>query len=300
MRRFGVYVFLLLILVSSCVGSVQIKKMELNVERKQPVILNLKNAGNADGNLDTFIQSERLVKGALVQATGDEWGYYDVKFGIERWNNNFGAGLGQIGATLGVTIFLGVPTDWSRFELSASLYIFDSNGNFVREYHDADKLTVVAGLYYGYNPTKKVAKKFSKLYEKMFELAWMQSNEINKALQKAGKVTEEKDSIARQRIRDFYKTKYVNVGQNTATTNMGTFKEGLYALSGKNFRLSFSNGAVAFLENNITVMRGTYEILNNQLIITYQQSITGPLTYTYTILNSTEFSSGDQLWKYIE
>ena len=296
MKKLYVYCFLSLILASSCVGSVQMKKMDLNVERKQPVILNLKNAGNADGNLDTFMQSEKLVKGTLVQMSGEEWGYYDVKYSIERWDNQFGAGLAQIGLTAGSTIFLGVPTDWSKFELSAGLYIFDSNGNLVREYHDVGKKMLVAGLYYGYNPTKKIAKAFSKLYEKMFELAWMQNNEINKALQKAGKVTEEKDAIARQRIREFYNNKKNGGGYNPY--NM--LREGLYALSGKDFKLSLSNGVATFLENNVTVRRGSYKIVGNQLSITYQQAFSGPLTYTYAILSNTEFSSGDQLWKYVE
>lgn len=298
MKRFCGYCCLLLILITSCVGSVQTRKMDLNVERKQPVILNLKNAGNGEGNLDTFMQSERLVKGTLVQMSGDEWGYYDVVYGIERWNNNWGSGLAQIGLTLGSTIFLGIPTDWSRFELAAGLYIFDSNGNLIREYHDSGKVTVVAGLYYGYNPTKKIAKKFSKLYEKMFELAWMQNNEINKALQKAGKITEEKDGVARQRIREFYNARRFGSGRSAPSTVM--LREGVYALSGKNFRLSLANGTATFLENNVTVMRGSYQILNNQLIITYQQSFSGPLTYTYAILNNQEFSSGDQVWKYVE
>lgn len=293
-----IYLGVLLMLFVSCVNTVQLTKMDLATEKKSPVILNLKNAGTVDSNIDFFMQSERLLKGSLLQMNGDEWGYYDVTYRVDE-GEHASKGLSYtVGSTLGVWALLGLPTDIVRFDLSASLYLFDSNGNLVREYHDRNNFIQVAGLYYGYNPTKRVAKKFSKLYEKMFELAWLQSNEINKSLKKAGKVTEEKDEAARQKIKEFYEN-------NKTAAKPESFREGVYSRTGTDFTLSLLNGIATLSENGITIATGTYKINKNQLAITYPQgdvnvkTIKGT-TYTYAITNYNEFTLGDEKWKYIE
>ena len=257
---------LMLMLLVSCVGAVQVKKMNLAVEKKTPLILNLKNSGSLDSNIDLFMQSERLVKGTLIETSGDEWGYYDVTYSLDR--SEVFSGWYVTGSTLGIWPLLGLPNDVVDFDLYANIYIFDSNGDLIKEYHNSGKIRQVAGLYYGYNPTKRVAKKFSELYEKMFELASIQSNEINTNLQKAGKITDEKDKEARQKIKQFYenRNKKTNIealptpaAQPTPETFSGSnsfsspkkssneikFKEGKYAGSGTDFTMLFSFGSVS-------------------------------------------------------
>lgn len=292
---------LMLMLLISCVGAVQVKKMNLAVSKKTPLILSLKNAGSVDSNIDLFMQSERLVKGSLIEMSGDEWGYYDVTYGLER-DDRSGFLDYTVSATLGVWALLGLPTWVTYFDLYASLYIFDSNGDLVKEYHDSDKLTQVAGLYYGYKPTKRIAKRYSKLYEKMFELAWLQSNEINKSLKKAGKVTDEKDEAARQKIKQFYADRK---NKPNPEPKPESFREGVYTRVGSNFTLSLLNGVATLSENGITIATGMYKINKNQLAITYPQgdvhikNVNG-ITYTYAIINATEFTLGEEKWKYIE
>lgn len=290
---------LMLMLFVSCVGAVQVKKMNLTVEKKTPLILNLKNAGSIDSNIDLFMQSERLVKGSLIEMSGDEWGYYDVTYSLNR-DDRSGFLDYTVSATLGAWALLGFPTWVTYFDLYADLYIFDSNGDLVREYHDRDKLTQVAGLYYGYKPTKRIAKRYSKLYEKMFELAWLQSNEINKSLKKAGKVTDEKDEAARQKIKQFYADR-----KNKPNPEPESFREGVYTRAGSDFTLSLLNGVAILSENGITIATGTYKVNKNQLTITYPQgdvhiqNVNG-ITYTYAIINATEFTLGEEKWKYVE
>ncbi|MGP1459637.1 MAG: hypothetical protein ACTTKL_10065 [Treponema sp.] len=292
-----IYLGMVLMLFVSCVGTVQLTKMNLDVEKKQPLILNLKNAGTVDSNIDFFMQSERLVKGSLLQMSGDEWGYYDVTYRLNR-DDRTGFLEYTVGTTLGAWALLGLPTWVTHFDLYTDLYIFDSNGNLVREYHNRDKLTHVAGLYYGYKPTKRIAKRFSKLYEKMFELAWLQGNEINKSLKKAGKVTDEKDEAARQKIKEFYENKKPEAQPEA-------FREGVYSRTGTDFTLSLLNGTATLSENGVTIATGTYKINKNQLAITYPQGDvhmkhSNGITYTYAITNYNEFTLGDEKWKYIE
>lgn len=299
-RKTGILIIgiLMLMLLVGCVGAVQVKKMNFAVEKKTPLILNLKNAGSVDSNIDLFMQSERLVKGSLIEMSGDEWGYYDITYSLNErptWT-----GMYIAITTVGIWPLLGLPMDAVHFDLYASLYIFDSNGDLVREYHDRDKLTQVAGLYYGYKPTKRIAKRYSKLYEKMFELAWLQSNEINKSLKKAGKVTDEKDEAARQKIKQFY----ADI-KNKPNPEPESFKEGVYTRAGSDFTLSLLNGVATLSENGITIATGTYKVNKNQLAITYPQgdvhikNVNG-ITYTYAIINAREFTLGEEKWKYIE
>ena len=299
-RKTGILILgiLMLMLLVGCVGAVQVKKMNFAVEKKTPLILNLKNAGSVDSNIDLFMQSEHLVKGSLIEMSGDEWGYYDITYSLNErptWT-----GMYIAITTVGIWPLLGLPMDAVHFDLYASLYIFDSNGDLVREYHDRDKLTQVAGLYYGYKPTKRIAKRYSKLYEKMFELAWLQSNEINKSLKKAGKVTDEKDEAARQKIKQFY----ADI-KNKPNPEPESFKEGVYTRAGSDFTLSLLNGVATLSENGITIATGTYKVNKNQLAITYPQgdvhikNVNG-ITYTYAIINAREFTLGEEKWKYIE
>ena len=264
---------LMLMLLVSCVGAVQVKKMNLAVEKKTPLILNLKNSGSLDSNIDLFMQSERLVKGTLIETSGDEWGYYDVTHSLDR--SEVFSGWYVTGSTLGIWPLLGLPNDVVDFDLYANIYIFDSNGDLIKEYHNSGKIRQVAGLYYGYNPTKRVAKKFSELYEKMFELASIQSNEINTNLQKAGKITDEKDKEARQKIKQFYenRNKKTNIealptpetfsGSNSFSSpkkSSNEFKEGKYAGSETDFTMLFSFGSVSMSKGYTTLAMGTYRM----------------------------------------
>lgn len=316
---------LMLMLLVSCVGAVQVKKMNLAVEKKTPLILNLKNSGSLDSNIDLFMQSERLVKGILIETSGDEWGYYDVTYSLDR--SEVFSGWYVTGSTLGIWPLLGLPNDVVDFDLYANIYIFDSNGDLIKEYHNSGKIRQAAGLYYGYNPTKRVAKKFSELYEKMFELASIQSNEINTNLQKAGKITDEKDKEARQKIKQFYenRNKKTNIealptpaAQPTPETFSGSnsfsspkkssneikFKEGKYAGSGTDFTMLFSFGSVSMSKGYTTLAMGTYRISGNQLVITFTYEAGGGnelrgKTYSYTISDSQNFSGMGEHWTYV-
>ena len=105
---------LMLMLLVSCVGAVQVKKMNLAVEKKTPLILNLKNSGSLDSNIDLFMQSERLVKGTLIETSGDEWGYYDVTYSLDR--SEVFSGWYVTGSTLGIWPLLGLPNDVVDFD----------------------------------------------------------------------------------------------------------------------------------------------------------------------------------------
>ncbi|MDR0719766.1 MAG: hypothetical protein LBF78_09035 [Treponema sp.] len=139
-------------------------------------------------------------------AADEEYGYYVIHFSYNYYMNVMGA-LAYTWDTVGLFFpaLLGVPTDSRDYTLTASLYIFDSNGECARILQINDRFTQHTGLYYGYNPSKKAGTRYSRLTGELLEIANLQSRGINQELRAAGPVTPEKDSGARARIQEYFR-----------------------------------------------------------------------------------------------
>jgi len=306
MKKIIFCLLLLVFLFSSCVGSVQLKKLQPKVKFSTPVILNLKNYG--DNDVDFFRRSERLIRGKLISASGEEFGYYHFSFMTVTSENDL---LPVLHSILFPLIPLGFPTHSADISVYEWLYIFDSEGNLVKKYGQNDKFTQVAGLYYGRNPTRRVAKTIAKMTDKIFEMALLQSEEINQALKKKGPITEENKNVALKKIYDYLYPKRPESSTSSPTipssssssSNKPELKIGAYACSGTNYKMSLSYGTVTLSEGYKTIAMGTYKISGNQLVITfsygirYGKSVQG-MTYSYTISDSKNFYSGNERWSY--
>lgn len=187
------------LLTQSCVSLVRHEKMQLKSDNNSPSLFKLRNYGEQNDVL--LVQSENLTNGHLFKSNGAEYGYYILNYKTEQVKI-------PIGAITGMFFFLipyGLPTSGAGISLQANLYIFDSQGQLIKEYEEEDYFTQTAGLYYGHNPTKKAAKKYTRLYEKVFEFATLQKDKINEKLLKSGPITKENEAEAKANIEAFFK-----------------------------------------------------------------------------------------------
>ena len=205
-------IFTIAILGQSCVSFVKHENMKLKTELDNPSILKLRNYGETNASL--LAQSEDIANGHLFKKDGDEWGYYVLSYKTKQEK----LGLGVLAGAFFYLIPLGLPTADAKISLEAQLYIFDSQGQLVKEYKEKDFFIQTAGLYYGHNPTKKVAKKYSNLYASFFEIANLQEDKINKKLLKSGPITKENEDVAKANIEAFFngrKVSYAKVFEYT-------------------------------------------------------------------------------------
>jgi len=189
-------IFVVFFLTQGCVGMVRYNKMDLQSKTSYPRLLNLRNYGSLE--TDYVEQAEKLVRGHLIKREGEAYGYYVVKYGGKRQNKSL---VPTSTAPIMLLLWLcGVPMDKAKFELTAYFYIFDSNGELIRAYEKTGFTKQYAGIYYGYNPTKKVAKKYSELYNCIFEDVMAEAGEINNLLLASGPITDEKSIVAEGKI----------------------------------------------------------------------------------------------------
>lgn len=195
-------IFVLFLLTQGCVGLVRYRDMNLQTQVKEPSILNLHNYASSD--IAYFRQAEKLIRGKLVKSEGDEYGYYVIKYKSVRCNENW---IYLNIFTCGLLCLFGGPISDAEFDLTAYLYIFDSNGKLLKEYKREGYVKQTAGLYYGHNPTKKVEQKYSELYEKIFSLASREAEEINAQLLESGPIRDEKRADAKANIEKYFQEK---------------------------------------------------------------------------------------------
>ena len=313
MKKISFCFLLLVFLFSSCVGSVQLREVRPEVKFNTPAILNLKNYGNTD--VDFFRQAEEFIRGKLINTSGEAFGYYTLSLSASYYEGLAMIPVNAVDIILFPLILLGFPTHLEDISLYMTLYIFDSEGNLVKTYNKKDKFRQVAGLYYGHNPTRRAAKRFSKMADAIFEMAVLESEGINQALKKNGPITEENKNVAFKKMYEYFNPKKPESSTSSPTTtssstsssssssNKSTLKLGTYACSGTNYKMSLSYGTVTLDEGYRTIAMGTYEISGNQLVITfsygirYGKSLQG-MTYSYTISDSKNFYSGNERWSY--
>jgi hypothetical protein len=195
-----------LISLTGCISTIDWYKMDLdsniNVRTR---LLNLKNATE---DADLYQQAEKLTANGYFDTGNEAYGYYGIDIYYTRESYaSWIVWLTLNSFTLYIPALLGVPVDSEKFVLNAYLNIFDSAGNLVQSLRKTDSFIQTAGLYYGHDPTKKASKIYSKLFEDLFTVADIRSEEINQELMAAGPIDSSNASAARARIMQFKVTK---------------------------------------------------------------------------------------------
>lgn len=186
------------------VHNINFREMSLRVNSSGS-ILNLRNYG--DINLDMLGQSEKLVGDSLILKYGDEYGFYAIDYdATEHVYKGYSilSGILAFTPTLFFPGLFGLPYKYMRFNLTANLYIFDSEGNLVRMYDERKEIKRAEGIYYGHDMTYSIARQYSKMFESIFRKANAESEVINTELEKKGVLTEEKKTRAMSKIRAFF------------------------------------------------------------------------------------------------
>lgn len=304
----------IIFLVQGC-ATVQIKKMQLKTDMRDPTILNLCNYG--DNQIDLFKQSENLVKEYLVKNVGEEYGYYVIKHNTQQENDTLASVT--VASFLFPLALVGLPISFKAFSLQAKLYVFDSQGFLVKEYEDTCYFKYIGGLYYGYNLTKKIAKKYSRMYEGIFEVAMSQASEINGALKQSGIITEKNEKIAKANIEAFFKKKgethkktyVVSVkkppinfqgepennkiqGKEKKHFTVSDFNEGLevgkyYCMQNPNLRIQMLFGIFTLSNGDEAIAIGNYKRHGNKLVVSVYEGEFKGQTFTYIIEDSKHF-----------
>ncbi|MDR2079425.1 MAG: hypothetical protein LBP74_06885, partial [Treponema sp.] len=156
--------------------------MDVNTGIQSRQILNLR--ANRFLNNEEKLYGEKLMKSGFLNLSTEEYGYYNIDL---KWDSDFGIGLPILSlCTLGILQIFGVPSEVNTYTIVASLEIFDSNGNIVREFKERGTFKQAAGWYYGRDNTKKAGREFSKLFSAIQKSIDDQSAFINKKLMDAG------------------------------------------------------------------------------------------------------------------
>jgi hypothetical protein len=325
MKKYVKCVFLVLVLVIgfisfNCVGVVESRKMDLNTDIRSQQILNLRYYGGND--IDFIRQAERLMKNGFLDTRGEEYGYYRIAYNTDA---EYGWGVFSIIHACFLTLLyplslVGFPTDDASFDLTAYLYIYDSEGNLVKSYQKRDSFTQIAGIYYGAGDaavTRKAARVYSKLFEDLFRTANVQSGEINQALLKAGPVTQGKDSAAKSKIASYSTSSYVpsysysddsssedysssgssttDVGKAIADAFKSPLQSGTYSLSGTQAKIRLTSiaksGVLSYTNRQGGTGTGTYSIDGNRMTIQMEG-----YTFVYIVTSETSFRGDDGTW----
>jgi len=325
--NYGVLIALCIVVsTQSCTSiSRQVHTLQLESNRKNPSILRLCNYGDVDVRF--YQQSENLAKGHLFIDDGDEYGYYVIKYHLLEETD-----LANIFITayFSPLALLGMPVSNSSYYLSAKLYIFDSQGSNVFQYDDSCIFRHFVGLYYGYGLKRKIEKKYSELYERMFDAATHDALDINSTLKKAGPINDENEKLAKANIEAFFENtdgaykKYAvfhyesspsyeedddlqnNLApqnQEKKPLNISDFNYGLeigkyYCTQYRNLSIQMLFGIFTLQDGNKSIAVGTYKSYGDKLVVSFYEGELKGQTYTYIIEDSKHFrfSVGSENW----
>ncbi|MDE6719270.1 MAG: hypothetical protein K2J68_05375 [Treponemataceae bacterium] len=213
MKKISVVLLALITIVflSGCISNVTLSDMKMKSNASSE-ILNLKLIGGEEANPNYYSHNYKKLSAGSISLLPMETklidGYLDESkpqygYAVLEYTSDMEQGAMMFWGCAVVTAplyLVGFPTDSATFKLTAKFSIYDSYGNLVQTFSKTDSFYHVAGIYYGKNPTKKAAKRFSALFTELFETAAKQGKMINQALLSSGPITQQKDSGAVAKI----------------------------------------------------------------------------------------------------
>ena len=133
-------------------------------------------------------QAEKIME-KTMEFDGDSWGYYYMHYGINKSEENI-FNLGPLGDQMIVFLnVLGIPKSRINYNISVSIYLFDSNGNITGIFENTSLIKKYKGFYYGYRiPKKKIAEEYKTILEKITNDINNSHNRINTLFELSGKI----------------------------------------------------------------------------------------------------------------
>ena len=195
----AVIVFGLAMLMNSCSVALKWPNMKLGYVSVPGQLANLQNA-TAGLDPELVYEVDKIMS-SYVDTRAEQMGYYTVNFTYKAAATGGGLALAFVsGFTLFSYNLMGMPFQITKFNVSAYLSIFDSQGNLVETFRKTGDFKMTSGFYYGHDATKKAGVKYTELFRDLLQQANMKSRTINDLLHEAGPVTVQNSAAAKTKI----------------------------------------------------------------------------------------------------
>ncbi|MCR5124701.1 MAG: hypothetical protein K6B43_05850 [Treponema sp.] len=228
--RYSMFVILVCFLFSSCVTTFNVNG---DVKLKEPNY-KIENMGYFDVRQKREERNiARQIQQKLMKSNIEKFGYFEFKIDSSYDDNSF-AFIFISAMTLCTINLVGFPTDCGSVTKKVTLYLFDSNGEFVKSFTGAGKTSGIAGLYYD---TSNGDKAISKAINQIFADMQYYESEINSKLRKAGANNAEKEEKSFEKI-DKYLSKITTETTYTSSAPSSSSLEAIQSANNQIYDLS--------------------------------------------------------------
>jgi len=155
---------LLCFLLTSCATKrFDINQVDFSYEYTEQNILPLRYHDRSSLNIET---ANKIVKGISAKDS-NVWGYYYIQHSFDRTEKKLFDIINIDYVTL-ILHVLGVPEARVHHNLTARVYLFDSNGDIIEIYEKTGYIMKYRGLYYGYNlPIEDMSEEYKKMFQEI-------------------------------------------------------------------------------------------------------------------------------------
>lgn len=185
-------------------------------------------------NAQEKIYGDKLMKSGFLDTGTEEYGYYFIN---TEWKTEPDYALITLSAfTLGVLQPFGVPYEIDTYNVTATIDIFDANGNLIRDFAGSGTFRQAVGYYYGRDNSERVHEEFLRIVAGMQRSINDQSDYINGRLRESGPIGAGYNEEAAKNMLVYLSSRYNRVLASTAVmkpedTVQNPAADSFYALS---------------------------------------------------------------------
>lgn len=186
---------MVILLIGCSSARFDINKVDFSYENQPQKVLPLKYYNQSNLKPET---AEKIMKNFSALDGEEFWGHYYIHYDVDKQEEGFFLfDLGLTGFIDGILVFalslVGVPKARLHYNLTATVYLFDSDGNITGTYEESSVVTKYKGLYYGYSvPVKEIANKYKIMFKEIVSEAGLDSERVNNQLELSGTLQEER------------------------------------------------------------------------------------------------------------
>jgi len=170
---------LLCLLLTSCATKrFNINNVDFSYENTEQNVLPLKYHDRSNLNPET---AHKIAKN-IAATDSNAWGYYYIKHSFDRTETKI-FDIINIDYITFILHIAGVPEARVHYNLNASIYLFDANGDIVEIYEKTGYVMKYRGLYYGYNhPIDEMSKEYKRMFNEILNDISANKERTNKLL----------------------------------------------------------------------------------------------------------------------
>jgi hypothetical protein len=186
--RYKVFILLGILFIGCSTKRFNINEVDFSHKEMPQSILPLRYYDRSNINPET---AEKIVKGVLA-TDSNVWGYYYIHHAVDRKEIGlFSFEIFGIPIT-DILVFLGMPKSRVYYDMTADIYLFDSNGDIIEIDEKTTTIMKYKGFYYGHNPPiKEMSEEYKKMFDEIVNKINGNKVQINNFLESAGILEEE-------------------------------------------------------------------------------------------------------------